>query len=46
MLRFRFSQECVASTTQRLARHPGVRALSLTSFSPRADMRCVTVFDG
>src|SRR6266545_1987767 len=37
MPRFRFSQEWVASTTQRRARQPGVRALSLIS-SPRARM--------
>ena len=35
--RLRFIQECVASTTQRLARQPGVRALSLIS-SPRVRM--------
>ncbi len=35
--RFRFSQEWVASTTQRRARQPVVRALSLIS-SPRARM--------
>src|SRR5712691_4544391 len=37
MPRFRFSQEWVASTTQRRARQPGVCALSLIS-SPRARM--------
>ena len=37
MPRFRFSQEWVASTTQRRARQPGVRAFSLIS-SPRARM--------
>jgi len=35
--RLRFSQECVASRTQRRARQPGVRALSSIS-SPRARM--------
>jgi hypothetical protein len=37
MPRLRFSQEWVASTTQRRARQPGVRALSLIS-SPRERM--------
>ena len=37
MARLRFSQECVASTTHRRARQPGVRALSLIS-SPRVRM--------
>ncbi len=35
--RFRFSQEWVASTTQRRARQPGIRAFNLIS-SPRARM--------
>ena len=37
MPRLRFSQEWVASTTQRRARQPGVRVLSLIS-SPRERM--------
>jgi len=42
MPRLRFSQEWLASTTQRLARQPGVRIFSAIS-SPRARMCAVNL---
>ena len=45
MPRLRFSQEWQASTTQRRARQPGVRAFSLISSPRGADVRRVAVFD-